>query len=181
MTDLAGHFATAWRMLDEGAADPHAPAHLLTLATNGAGFPEARMVALRGADRAAGVIEIETDAATAKVAQLLADPRATALAWDPARSVQLRLRLRVTVVTGPDLHARWEAMPAHRRLNYGGAPPPGTPLPEPEAYAKHPERARLALLRGQVEELELLDLSGEMHLRALWRAEDGFAGGWIAP
>ena len=71
--DLAGFLDLGWQAIAEGQSDPAAPARLAVLATPG---PAARLVVLRRADRARACLEVHTDAASAKAAELSADPRA---------------------------------------------------------------------------------------------------------
>ena len=50
-----------WQRLGRGVADRKAPARHPVLATVGKNGGEARMVVLRGADRATGCLEVHTD------------------------------------------------------------------------------------------------------------------------
>ncbi len=72
---LDGLLERAWRELARGAEDGDAAARLPVLATVGAdGGARARTLALRRADRAAGGVDLYTDAATSKIAELRANP-----------------------------------------------------------------------------------------------------------
>jgi hypothetical protein len=173
--------ARAWDALEAGARSAEAPARLVTLASVAReGGAAARLVALRHADRGSARLEVQTDLATEKVAELRAEPRAALLAWVPQDQLQIRARVHVTVHSGPALDAAWAAMPEAARVNYGGQPPPGLPLARYEDYRETVERARFALLSCEVRGIDLVHL-GTPHRRAIYRADDGFAGSWVGP
>ncbi len=176
-------WARCWDRLAEGAADGHAPARVVALASTGRdGGPRARMVVLRRADRARAVLDVHCDTASAKVAELQADARAAILLWLAADSLQIRLHVRVTVLTGAAVDAIWAAVPATARVNYGGIPLPGDPLDGPASDpAGAPDPARFAVLRCQVTAADLLHLGRDRHRRAAFARNDRFAGQWIAP
>lgn len=178
MTDpLAALLMQAWASLaGDGRTAP-----LATLATiSEDGWPQARSVLIRRADRAAAQIDIRTDAQSAKLADLRAAPRATLLLWDRPRALQIRIAATVTILTGAPTSALWAAISAAARADYGPAPPPGTPIPGPLDYTPTPDPARLAILRLTALRLDLLML-GPPHRRAAFGAPDGWAGHWVAP
>ncbi|PZX16311.1 pyridoxamine 5'-phosphate oxidase [Palleronia aestuarii] len=152
------------------------------LATTGLdGGAEARLVVLREACRDRAVIGAQTDLASPKVAELRAEPRATFLFWDPQTQVQLRARVDMKVIAGTELNAVWAAMPEVARLNYGNRPAPGTPIETPEDHDRTADRERFAVLTGHVVSLDVVDLSLDPHLRAVFDRGDGFQGKWLAP
>lgn len=173
---LAATLATAWATLAAGPSDRAAPARHIVLATTGAEGPEARLLVLRGADRAAATLTLHTDTATAKVRELGADPRAALLVWDPVARFQIRLRARIAL--RPGTPEEWAAV--REPAVYGGAPTPGTPIPEPSAHAATPDPARFTVLTATIHEIETLRL-GQPHERARFTRADGFAGRWLAP
>jgi pyridoxine/pyridoxamine 5'-phosphate oxidase len=170
----------AWQRLGRGVADRRAAARHPVLATQGRdGGGEARVVVLRAARRAEGRLEVHTDAASTKVAELAAEPRATLLVWDARAQLQLRLRARVTAEPGPA--AAWARMPQSARLAYGGSPPPGAEIPAPEAYAPAAEPDRFTCLACHLTEIEVLELGRDRHRRAVFRRDADWAGRWLAP
>lgn len=168
--------AHLWDRLARAAADSDDPWRLVTLATVGRDGPQARTVALRGADRAAGTVEMHTDARTPKVDELHGDPRAQVLLWDEATQEQLRLSLRIAVVEADP--RRWDRVPEGARGNYGTEPPPGTGIGGPEDYARAGEVEKFAALVGRVVAMDAVLLVREPHRRAMW---DGRAWGWVSP
>ncbi|TRD23330.1 pyridoxamine 5'-phosphate oxidase family protein [Palleronia caenipelagi] len=177
---LDGMRTQAWALMAEGVTDGTQPCRLACLATACPdGGASGRMVVLRKADPP--VLEVQTDAASAKIDELTQDPLATLVFWHPGDSLQIRARVRMEILRGPALDPDWEALPEVARLNYGGTPEPGTPLTAAEDYCESVSRDRFAVLRGKVLSLDLVHLGRQMHRRAIYRREDGFAGQWVAP
>lgn len=164
-----------WTQIARGVTDRTAPARQLVLATVGERGAEARMVVLRGADRAARTLEIHTDAASAKVAELKANPKATLLIWDQLTDLQIRIRVNVTVKIGEPYS--WARVPTAARDVYGGAPTPGQPIDDPTDFSPSPDVTRFAVLTCQIREIETLELASP-HRRARFRDA---TQGWIAP
>ena len=180
MSDLAGFWRMAWEALAAGVADGGHPMRIVSLATLGPEGPEVRSMGLRLADAERAVVEVHTDLATPKVAQIAADPRVALLAWHPGRQVQVRLSGRASVRAGTEVEPLWQAIPPEGRVNYGTRPDPGLPIPEALAYEKPPVRERFAVLSLRVEAVDIVDLEGR-HRRARYVRADGFAGTWVAP
>lgn len=179
---LTGTHRAVWDRLVRGARDRRARARHPTLATVGlGGGAEARTVVLRAADRAAATVEIHTDTLSAKIAELRAEPRATLHVWDARARLQIRLRVAIEILEGPDALDAWARVPEAARLSYGASPPPGRPIAAPDAHAPAADPARFARLLARVEAIDTLHLGAERHARAIFRREDGFAGRWLAP
>lgn len=178
--DLGATWNMAWDQWDRGATDRDAAARHPVLATAGlAGGAEARTVVLRDVDRGARRLTVFTDAASGKVAELAADPKATLLVWDAANGLQMRARLTMRLA-GPDLD-RWSRMHGGARAVYGGDPAPGTRIGQPEDWQGMPDPARFMVLEGTLEVLETLHVGDRQQRRARFAAEDGWRGGWLAP
>lgn len=179
--DLRAFLDEAWQHLTQGVADSKAPARYPTFATvSPDGKPEARTVALRGAMRSAGIVEVHTDIATAKVTALQMHPYAAFHIWAPRADLQIRLSTCVEILTGPQIDPQWAKVPPASRVSYGTAPAPGTPITDVYAYDKPAERARFAVLRCTLLEIDLVHL-GAQHRRAAFVREDEWQGTWVAP
>ena len=127
--DLQAFLNEAWYHLLHGVADSRSPARLPSFCTvSPEGKPEVRIVALRGAEQASGVLEVHTDIATAKVAALRQTPLAAFLIWVPEADLQIRLTASVEIQTGEGVEAQWRKVPAASRVSYGTTPVPGTPI-----------------------------------------------------
>ena len=180
-TTLPGLWTQAWQLLGRGTADNRHAFHTFGLSTVAPdGTPRARMVVLRGASQSEGSLTVQTDATSAKIAELSDNPAAALLFWDRKSGLQIRARARVTVLTGEAVQQDWDALSDGAALNYGGRPTPGTPIDDPHDYEETAERARLAVLRAEVLQADILHL-GQMHRRAVYDRADGFAGTWLAP
>lgn len=174
---LAGTLEAVWNRLQQGVADRTSVARHPVLATVGAGG-EARIVVLRGADRGAGVLRVHTDLRSGKVAELRAEPRATLLVWDAAAQFQIRLRVRVAVISGGEALADWALVPDRARGVYGADPSPGVPIPQPGAATPGPNAQAFAVLACHIRQIETLHLGRDVHRRALFEGE---CSTWLAP
>ncbi|WP_341247537.1 pyridoxamine 5'-phosphate oxidase family protein [Nereida ignava] len=179
--DLSQLYAEVWASLMRGVHDRHAPARHSTLATVSTdGRPQARTVVLRAANKMAGTLDIHTDLHSAKVRELRVTPFAALHVWDASANLQLRLEAHVTLLTGPDVAAIWESVPAASRLSYGSDPAPGQPIAKALDYTKGADQASFAILRLAVETVDALNL-GQQHRRARFNRDDNWAGMWVAP
>ncbi|MGR3483786.1 MAG: pyridoxamine 5'-phosphate oxidase family protein [Paracoccaceae bacterium] len=163
--DLAAFHACAWDVLARGAADRRSGARLVSLATLQGGAPVQRTLALRAARRDVQQVDLHTDARSAKVAQIDADPRASVLAWDA--DAQLQVRLTGTLSHRPASQPEWDAVPGPSREAYGHHPAPGTPIDRHDAWTVAPDRALHAVLTLTVTAMDVVDLH-EPHRRALF-------------
>ena len=171
----------AWARLVRGVRDKRAAARQVTLSTLGAnGWPQARTVVLRGADKDAGQLEVHTDLRSAKVAELRAEPRAMLHVWDARVHLQIRAELRAEILTGAQVAARWDRVPDGSRMAYGSAPAPGQPIAQALEYTKEPNAQDFAVVQLQVQAFDLVHL-GTNHRRARFERADGWAGAWLAP
>jgi len=172
---LNGLLDTVWSHLSRGVADRKHPARHPTLATIGPEGPEIRTLVLRGADRAGANLDLHTDAASPKYAQITADPRVALHVWVPKARLQIRMRGRAKMRQGD--RDVFDRLPPEAQANYGG-PAPGTPGNKPDGSQGDP--ARFALIRIHLAEIDALSL-GDTHQRALFTATDRWGGAWIAP
>jgi len=184
MTDLLhtlpGTLARVWDMLEAGVADRTAPARHPVLATVGQdGGAEARMVVLRGADRNAGTLEVHTDGASSKVQEIAASPSCSMLIWDQEQ--QLQIRLRTLISLAPGTPEDWTRIPDTARRAYGGTPAPGIEIADPADHDPTPDFRRFTILTARIDAIETLYLGPDLHRRAVFLRNDGFAGAWLAP
>ncbi len=185
--------ARCWDLLEQAASDRRAAMHLVHVATVGLdGAPQVRAVVLRGVDRAAGTVRFHTDARSAKVAEILAEPRVTVHGYDPEARVQLRLHGVATLHADDALaDASWAESANASRVCYRGAHGPGTPLEAPEAAdpgeaERRPAdpdagREHFRAVLVTVERFEWLHLAHGGHRRAVHVRETGWQGRWLAP
>ena len=179
--DLARFFEDAATLL-AGVARERGPdamhAAMATVAPDGR--PEVRTVALRCADLREGRVVVQTDAATAKVESLRADPRAELLIWRPEPQLQVRMTCGVTIEAGESLSEQWDAMPKAAREVYGKTPTAGTPIEGPEAYRITPAQAAFVVLHCRIVAVDVVFL-GDVHRRARFDGNADWRGRWLSP
>jgi hypothetical protein len=177
---LTGLFDTAWQHLSRGVADRRHPARHPTLATLSPDGPELRTLVLRAADRATATLELHTDAASPKAAQIVSEPRVALHLWLPKPRLQLRARAVAELAQGDP--ALFDRLPPEAQANYGGAVP-GTPLdatwPGKAGNGDGGDPDRFARILCRLTALDVLHL-GDVHARAIYRPETGWQGRWIA-
>lgn len=160
--------ASVWHELQRACAEQDHAWHMLALATAGnGGRADARTVVLREVDAAARTLRIYTDARSAKVAQIGAQPLGTLLAWSPQLGWQLRLRVRLAVTTdGPEAASRWARLKLTPAAHDYLAPlPPGSPV-DARFQPERASRAHFALISAQVQQFDWLELHADGHRRA---------------
>lgn len=188
--DLALTLDEAWRLLQDAAIHRRNAFHQPVLATTGEdGAADARVVVLRAASRSERSLHFHTDQRAGKVAELMRDPRAMVVAYDPISKVQLRLSGQVSIHQhDPLADAAWAATRRFSRQCYRVAQPSGSVLSHPQeadfqpAADDHCGAAVFCVLRLTVERLEWLYLSAAGHRRArfAWQAQD-WCGQWLVP
>lgn len=183
--DLAAVRQAAWDMLVRGALSRKSAFHQATVATvTPDGFPAARTVVLREADRGAGVLRFHTDTRSNKFAELSKNPACVLHFYDHGAKIQVRARGTATLhnedgVTRPI----WDAMADMSRDCYRQPVGPGEALSGPGgadgARLDHEAGyAHFVVVRVAVEALDWLYLAAKGHRRA--RLTEG-GDIWLAP
>ena len=107
------------------------------------------------------------------------DPRVSIHLWDPRAQWQLRLSGTAALTPGPQ--ETWDRMPEGAREVYGVTPTPGTPIPTPEDHDRTPDAAKFLQITIALHQIESTHLGAPLHRRARFRADEGWAGQWVAP
>ncbi len=179
--ELDSLHAHAWQRLVRGVHDRHAPARHPTLATvSPEGWPQARTVVLRAADRVNRTLQIHTNLYSPKIAHLTATPIAALHVWDSRQRLQIRLHADVEIGHGAAVASTWSAVPERSRVAYSRSQSPGQLMHTALAYEAQPDQAAFAVLRLHVRMMDLLHL-GPNHRRAQFSRDLGWAGRWLAP
>lgn len=168
-----------WHRLARATKDRRAAFRFPVLATVSQDGAEGRTVVLRAAERAGPYVEVYTDLRTAKVAELTATPKAGLVFWDARASLQVRLRVHASVLTGSDVCDRWQALPPQSRADYAAIVPPGTPTGG--GGTETPTADNFAVIRMAVQQIDALHLGRDRHRRALFIRDDGWQGAWLQP
>ena len=170
-----------WTRLSRGVHDRHAAARNLTLATvSPDGAPQVRTVVLRAVDRGTARLRVYTDAQSAKMADLRANPQAAVLVWDGQAHLQIRATARVQLLSAEAAAPLWAHLSDGARLSYGGTPATGAVIADALAYHKTRDPAAFRVLELQVQEFDILHL-GPQHRRARFARADDWVGAWCVP
>lgn len=170
-----------WVRLSRGVHDRHAPARNITLATvSPDGVPQVRTVVLRAADRASASLRVYTDAHSAKITDLRANPQASVLVWDGSAHLQIRALAKATLISGDDVAPLWARLSEGARLSYGGSPATGATIPDALSYHKTCDPAAFTVLQLDLQEMDILHL-GTQHRRARFTRASEWAGEWLVP
>lgn len=176
-----GTLLRVWDTLGLGVADAAHPARRPTFATvSPSGWPEARTVVLRAADRQAGTVSLHTDLYSDKIRSLKASARAALHIWDAEQNLQIRLQAEVTIQSGDMTRALWDRIPDHAQQSYGVSPAPGAPIATALDYVKQPDPATFAVLKCTVMHIDAVHL-GINHRRASFSRVHHWQGQWLSP
>jgi hypothetical protein len=126
---------------------------------------------LRGCDTEARNLRFHTDTRSGKIAELQANPQGAMHFYDAATKVQLRLGVRLEMLSGADYDAAWQATQPMSRECYQVTQAPGSPLASPQdvgfdAQATRDGEDHFVPVRAQVETMEWLYLAARGHRRA---------------
>jgi len=196
--DLAGALERSWRLLEEAIGDPTSPVRtpvLISVSTDG--LAQGRTVVLRGFNRQQRQLTIYTDARSAKVAQLRAQPTCTLVAYQPNPMMQLRLSTNAIVNHNNECtHEAWAVMPGPNRCNYLTDPYPGSisgqatdgrPVINAESVPTNNENkiaySHFSVIVFTINELEWLYLPRRGHRRAqfIWDEANSLQSDWLIP
>jgi hypothetical protein len=184
----------AWGRLEQAGDDPNHPLRVFVLATvRTAGAPEARLMVLRGADRRLGKLWFYSDSRSEKIEQLRLHPQVTAIAFDRAAGLQLRLRGAAAIdESGPLADQHWSQVGMAVRALYASPDAPGRPLRQPDprllgfkrsidAGGEAAARANFAVIEVSVDSIEWLQIMEDDQRRAIMFAATGWAAQALAP
>lgn len=176
-----GLFARVWDTLGRGVADAKHPARRPTFATMSPdGWPEARTVVLRAADRETAMLAVHTDLYSDKIKSLRQTPRAALHVWDAEQDLQIRVQAEVTIRSGDQTRALWDGIPDHAQQSYGVTPAPGVAIDDALAYVKEPDPATFAVLHCKVMHIDAVHL-GTDHRRVSFSRIGHWQGQWLSP
>ena len=179
--DLNDFLDYAWLLMKRGVADPKSAARNPTFATiSKDSYPAMRTVVLRSAERKENILEIYTDIQTDKVIALKNNNRAALHFWIPKAKFQIRASVVVDIVQGSRAQTAWNKVPLQARASYGSIPRPGFEIESPFDYEKISNQDNFAVLKCDINELDLLFL-GDRHQRAVYNKKDFGGATWLAP
>lgn len=166
-----------------GALDPKHPFHWINLGTISGDFPSVRTVVLRKLTQDFQFL-VFTDYRSAKCSDLQANPNASLHFYHPKKQVQIRIKALTILHFQDDMADKfWKTIPSHRRTEYTGVLPPGTPLSKPTTASIEREDTGqfFSVLEFSPAEIEVLQFHKSGHLRALFSQKADWKGTWITP
>ena len=176
-----GIWTKVWNTLGRGVADARHPARRPTFATvSPDGWPEARTVVLRSADRESCTVTVHTDLFSDKISSLKATPRAALHVWDAKQDLQIRLQADISISSGDETRALWDQIPDHAQQSYGVTPPPGRPIATALEYVKDPDPDTFAVLQCTIAAIDAVHL-GTDHRRVSFSRVGHWQGQWLSP
>ena len=168
--------------LQRATNDRHHDWRTPVLASTGLdGFPQARTVVLRSAERAQAKLTFFTDSRSPKMAELQTQARASLVFWSKRLGWQLRVSVLATVITeGPAVDAAWQRVSQSPAAgDYLSAAPPGAPCtPCPHEEVGVCPQHNLCIVSAQVLSMDWLALAKEGHRRARVSAD---SVAWCVP
>lgn len=186
-----------WQRLTRAAVDRRSAWHTPALATiSGDGAPRVRTLVLRGVDRADGMLRLNSDMRSGKVAEIGANRAVCVHFYDKAARLQLIADGDAVVDHGgPAADAAWARATLFARRCYvapvgpgalADGPTSGLPLSletrEPTVEESAVGRARFCVLLIRLRRLEFLQLAVTGHRRGAFdRTDAGWQGQWLVP
>lgn len=180
-SNLVAMHAFVWDQLVKGLRDRHSVNRYPTLATVSLdGRPQVRTVVLRAVDCAEWSLDVYTETDSAKVDELMASPCAAIHVWNAATHLQVRMDATATVIQGEEALSIWESLPLASQFTCGKTPPTGSTIKDSLAYQTDVDPGRFAVLRLEIERMDVLHL-GEVHRRAQFQRLTRQFGQWRVP
>ena len=195
--DLDAILDDIWNRWGRGAADRRSPFHTPVVGSIGLNeTPDQRVMVLRKATRADGVLRFHTDIRSGKVTQIKHQPSVSIVGYDPGARIQLRATGVASIVpSGPIADAAWAATSPSGRRSYMTTLAPGTPSTQatsglpvafeeatPSPAESEAGRINFAIVPVALDRLEWLHLASSGHRRACFTlADDQWRGQWLIP
>jgi pyridoxine/pyridoxamine 5'-phosphate oxidase len=157
-----------------------------TLATVAKDHPQQRSLVLRKVHSRTKKLWFFTDARTAKVNELAANPQGALHFYHPKKKLQLRLQGALEIIAeGPLWQEAFNKVPPKRYADYASKQPPGKVLKEvPSTYPMEKDLAakNFRLMIFSTQNLEALQLNGDHHFRIAFNYEsEELQSNWLQP
>ena len=184
--NLSASCTYGWSMLERGVKDRKCAFHTPSIATISAtGSPTIRTVVLRGCATEDKVLRFHTDTRSGKIAELKDNPLAAMHFYDAGAKIQLRLSVRLEMLSGDAFDAAWEATRPMSRECYQVMQSPGSVIENPQhvqfdATASQDGEAHFVPVAAHVLQMEWLYLAARGHRRALFDFENDTQN-WLVP
>ena len=184
--DLPASCAYGWSMLERGVKDRKSAFHTPSVATlTATGSPTIRTVVLRGCATAEKTLRFHTDTRSGKIAELQENPLAAMHFYDAGAKLQLRLAVRLEILSGAAFDDAWAATRPMSRECYQVTQSPGSQISDPyevtfNAALTHDGEEHFVPVAAHVLQMEWLYLAARGHRRALFDFEHDTQS-WLVP
>jgi pyridoxamine 5'-phosphate oxidase len=186
------------RLIAEGALNRKAASHHPVVATIDAdGYASQRVMILRECDWARPALRFHTDLRSDKITHIAAQSNASALIYDEAAKLQIRLTGRLSLGTEEAAEQAWNASTEFARRCYMAQSAPGSEANEPMSglpawiEGKQPTldmlidaRQNFAILWFEFDRIDWLYLANNGHRRAKFVRDSqshAWNGNWLIP
>ena len=171
---LDEYFEAAILELKKGTSQKKHPFRYFTLAAlqpnTGIGL---RTVVLRKVEENLDLI-FYTDMRSAKIEEIKIHPGVSALFYHPKKLLQLKIIGQAnTIEDAATLKTYWNGVPIKARKDYTTNLAPGTPITDEQAVDFSENENHFAMVRIQVNEIELVQLQRPEHMRIRFQKVDG--------
>lgn len=161
--------------LNRAGNDRKSGFRFVNFCTTGKFGPNARYVVLRKFDMVTASVLLYTDYRSRKISEIQVHPTVTILAHDAVKRVQVKMVGKATIHYHNDLSKTHWNMLASGQEAYLTKEPPGTRVQELSAAHQMEESITdqyFAVINVNILQLEVLQLNGEGHIRALFNMEE---------
>lgn len=169
--------------IHRGALDKKHPFRYSILSTVYKGMPESRYIVLREVDDEDLACYFHTDGRSDKVSEIKNNNSASVLLYHPSKKVQIRLKGKAFFDN--EKKEIWANMSADAKKAYTSKKAPGEVINSPESGWEWDDEAKseyFTIIRFVPSEMEILQLSGQEHLRAQFtRNEKLWDSVWLQP
>lgn len=140
--------------------------------------PQQRMVVFRKITN--NTISIYTDIRTPKVSQLLSNPNASVLLYDPKKMNQIQLSGIIEVEKEYDATV-WNSISPKAKKDYTTSLAPGSVIHSPEDISYN-ENINFCILKFTFNEIDYLDINRPYHTRAQFKLSNNeWLGSYVIP
>ena len=150
------------------------------LATVADGKPHQRTVVLRDVVNEHQLI-IYTDARSHKVKELKENPNASIVMYNHKKLMQITLNGQMEMISEGDYYEdRWSRVQGRSQRDFITKKAPGTSIKNPDEV-EYGDEHHFMILKLVPDTIEYLQLKRPNHIRALFKAEDDWAGEFLNP
>lgn len=196
--DIELSLAAVKSLLIDGAQDRHKAAHHPVVASiDRDGRPQQRVMILRDCNWESRLLRFHTDARSHKIAQVYDTAWVSALVYDEAAKIQIRLTGRAWIDIHDIAEQAWQESTRFARRCYMAERAPGMEVDGPTSGLPEwiegvqpldeqlvPARKNFAALMICFDEIDFLYLANAGHRRTHWRWDEtkaDWSGRWLVP